>query len=892
MKKLLSLVLFGFMFASFINAQTGIKGRVVNDYGEGLVGATIHDKTSDKVAQSDFDGNFSLNLTSGEHQIEVFFVSYETMEMTVDLADGQIKDLGHLVMTSSAIGIDAIKIVADRAKERETPVAFSDVNKKDIDQQLGSRDIPLIMNVTPSVYATAQGGGAGDSRMNVRGFNQTNVSIMINGVPVNDMENGWVYWSNWDGLADATSSIQMQRGMSAVNLATPSIGGTMNIITSPAELKAGGTVKFEYGSGNFMKTTLAANSGLIKDKFALSAAVVRKVGNGVIDKTWTDAWAYYFGASYQISKRQRLEFFAMGAPQRHGQNSYMQNVAAYSTDYANTVGATDAASNITQATSGRLYNENWNVVDATYTGQQYWNGKTHDRYSSTFINERENYYHKPLVNLNWYSQWSDKVRQSTVIYYSGGSGGGSGTLGSIKWDYTQPSRAVDFNATIANNTVSDTAKGILRNSVNNQWLVGALSRINIHFSDKFKASVGIDLRTAQIFHFREVRDLLGGQFYFYNKNEFESGAEYNKVIGDKVDYNFTNTIDWMGYFAQVEYSGEKITAYGTFGNSYIKYSYVNHFKKDLNDPTKELSSNTDFMMGYQLKGGLAYRPTKQIKLFANLGYISKAPIFDNVIDDVSATVAVNPQNEIFQAIEGGIAYKTLNNMFDISANYYWTKWLNKAQNVGVINQDGSEGFFFIQGMNELHSGFELEANILPIKYVGLGFAGSIGNWYYLNDVTGTYKDYTGGTGTDITYNYYVKGLKVGDAPQTQYAVMLKLFPVKGLRLQADFRYYDKYYANWSPFNRTDPTDLAQVWKTPSYFLLDGHVSYDFTIAGKYGISVFGHLFNILDAMYIQDALDNSPYNAYPFRAKTHDANSAEVFLGLPRTFNAGISFKF
>ena len=77
--------------------------------------------------------------------------------------------------------------------------------------RLGSQDIPLAMNLVPSVYATNQGGGAGDARINVRGFNQRNIAIMINGIPVNDMENGWVYWSNWDGMADVTSSIQMQK---------------------------------------------------------------------------------------------------------------------------------------------------------------------------------------------------------------------------------------------------------------------------------------------------------------------------------------------------------------------------------------------------------------------------------------------------------------------------------------------------------------------------------------------------------------------------------------------------------------------------------------------------------------------------------------------------------
>jgi len=801
MKKLLTLVLFGFMFVSMLNAQTGIKGTIVNEYGEPLVGATIHDKTSDKAVQTDFDGNFELKVKAGEHQIEVIFVSFTTLDLTVNVVDGQMNNIGQKVMESSAIGIDAIKIMADRAKERETPVAFSDISKKDIDQQLGSRDIPLVMNVTPSVYATAQGGGAGDARINVRGFNQRNVAIMINGVPVNDMENGWVYWSNWDGLADATSSIQMQRGMSAVNLATPSVGGTMNIITSPAELDAGGSVKFEYGSGNFMKTTLSGNSGLINDKFAFSAAVVRKTGTGVVDATWTNAWAYYFGASYKINKKNRLELFAMGAPQRHGQNLYRQNVAAYDNAYASSIGADLASADGAVPEAGRAWNENWNTVSPSYTGQQWFMGKAHDRIDPNMINERENFYHKPLVNLNLYSQWTQKVRQSTVLYYSGGNGGGSGTLGSLEWDYSGPSRRVDWDATIAENSVNDTAYGILRNSVNEQWTLGALSRVDIHFNDDFKAAAGIDLRTAKIFHYREVRDLLGGQFYYFDGNEFESGDQYNKVLGDKVYYNFTNTVNWLGYFLQTEYSGDKITAYGTFGNSFTKYSYVNHFKKDATDATKELTAETAFMMGYQLKGGVAYRPMKQIKIFANLGYISKAPIFDNVINDRDATIATDPQNEIFQAIEGGIVYKTLNNVLTVSANYYFTKWMNRTLNIGVVNQDGSEGYIFVNGMNQLHRGYELEAHVRPAKFVGFGLIGSIGNWVYLNDVNGTYKDYSSGSEAEETYNFYVRGLKVGDAPQTQYAAVIKFFPIKGLRIQIDGRYYGNYYSDWDPCSR-------------------------------------------------------------------------------------------
>ena len=84
----------------------------------------------------------------------------------------------------------------------KTPVAYTTVSKEEMEIRLGSQDIPMSLNMTPSVYDTGQGGGAGDARINVRGFNQRNVAVMINGVPQNDMENGWVYWSNWDGVGD------------------------------------------------------------------------------------------------------------------------------------------------------------------------------------------------------------------------------------------------------------------------------------------------------------------------------------------------------------------------------------------------------------------------------------------------------------------------------------------------------------------------------------------------------------------------------------------------------------------------------------------------------------------------------------------------------------------
>ena len=872
------------LFSTATFAQGYVKGVIKDaDTKETLVGATIAIQGTTTGTISEVNGDFKLQSPKGAQTIEISFVGYDTKVFEVNVADGKTKNLGIILLEAKFFGLTGINIVADRAKERETPVAFTTMKAAQIEKQLGSQDIPLVMNMTPSVYATMQGGGAGDARINVRGFNQRNVAIMINGVPVNDMENGWVYWSNWDGVGDATSSIQMQRGLSAVNLATPSIGGTMNIITNPAAMDAGVKIKQEFGSGKFLKTTIFGNTGLIDGKYAFSAGVVKKSGVGQIDKTWTDAYAYYVGASWNVNKNNRLEFYAVGAPQRHGQNLYKQNIAAYSHSFAEGLDDYDPAAldDYAEAESGHMYNENWGPVSNSYTGQQWWNGKTHDRFNEDYINERENYFHKPLINLNWYKQWSEKLTQYTIVYYSGGTGGGTGTYGKVKWDYSGPSRFVDFDATIANN--ADTAFGILRNSCNNQWTVGAISKFNYKVSDKFKLNWGIDWRTASIDHFREVRDLLGGQFFVDTKDQF--ATDNNKVLGDKIAYNNTNTVDWLGGYLQGEYKTGNFSAYGMAGYSMIKYSFTNHFKKDVDG--NEVFIESDWITGVQVKGGASYNIDERFTVFANAGYVTKVPIFDNVIDDYNSVASDNPENEKFTSLETGIQYVSYNKKLVFKGNYYYTLWTDRARSMGVTNEDGTEGIVFLKGMDQLHTGFEMEAKYKPIKFVQFDAVVSLGNWNYTSDVEGTYKNYDGQQ-TEETYHYYVKDLKVGDAPQTQFVFAASLFPVKGLQIQGIARHYRNNHADWDPFSRTDdPGDeLIQSWIAPTYTVIDLHASYNLPLELKsFSFQLFAHVFNLTDAIYIQDAVDNSRYNGFD---GDHDADDAEVFFGLPRSVNAGL----
>ena len=886
---------------------------VVNSEGKPLAGANVVVDGTDKGGVTDDSGKYTIDVgAAGTYTLTASFIGYSSLTAQVEVND--IVGTLNFSLEEDVLTMSALEVLASRA-DQKTPVAYTTVSKEDMELRLGSQDIPMALNTTPSVYATGQGGGAGDARINVRGFNQRNVAVMINGVPQNDMENGWVYWSNWDGVADAAQSIQMQRGLSAVNLATPSIGGTMNIITDPASHEKGGKFKQEVGEGGFLKSTINYNSGLINDKLAVSGTIVRKTGDGFIDGTWTDAWAYYLGTSYAVSDDQRFELYAIGAPQRHGQNLYKQNIATYSQELAGDVDGYDvtafAEGEKFEHEAGRFFNQNWAPVDPSYTGQQYWymyGARTTDRYNSNLLNERENFFHKPLVNLNHFYDINDEIRLSSVLYWSGGSGGGTGTYGSVKrfpaiegnnWWASSP-WTWDWNGEIAENSANidsawsdseNRSTGILRNSINRQNTYGLISKLNYDVSEDLELQVGIDWRTAGIEHAREVRDLLGGDYYVDFADD--NAPDGKKVgLGDIIAYHNETTVDWLGAFIQGKYDIQKFNLYGMGGVSTIGYTYLDHFAVDA-DVVK-----ADNITTFQVKGGGVFNLDDRMSAFVNGGYVEKPPILDNVIA-YDGTVASNPDNEKFNSFEVGGKYAS--DLLLVKGSFYNTQWKDRNLTKSVTTGQGDSGdtdIIYLKGVNQSHTGFEIESKVALHDMVDLTLVYSKGDWFFDGDAIGDYQEMEYNEDGQVVgqmttqYTYALDKLKVGDMPQTAYVGGLTLKPIKGLSIQGLYKMYDDNYADWSPDAREvdGEEDRAQVWQAPGYSKLDLHFAYELPEVAGLDLTLTGHLFNALDDVYVQDAVDNSKYNGYG--DKLHLAHNAEVFLGTPRHFNLGLTVNF
>jgi hypothetical protein len=383
----------------------------------------------------------------------------------------------------------------------------------------------------------------------------------------------------------------------------------------------------------------------------------------------------------------------------------------------------------------------------------------------------------------------------------------------------------------------------------------------------------------------------------YDKNYSDDNAEDGKVVrlGDIIAYHNDTTVDWLGGFAQFNYNTDKMNLYGMGGLSSIEYTYQDHFTVE-NEVIE-----ADPISAYQVKAGVMYNINPDINVFFNTGLVEKAPIMDNVIY-YDGTVASDPTNEKFLHNEFGVNYRL--GKLGINASAYNTDWQDRNLTKSVTTGQGSSGdtdVIFLTGVDQKHSGVELETNYMVNDMLDLMFVASFGNWKFNGDANGNYQETEYNSDgqaigfTTTEYAYALDGLYVGDMPQTSYVLGVTLKPVKGLMVQAIHKTYDKNYSDWSPSARefdgtNDDADRAQVWEAPGYSKLDLHMSYKLPKVKGLDMTLNGHIFNVLDEVFVQDAVDNSQYNGYG--SKQHLPHNAEVFLGTPRYANIGLTINF
>jgi len=829
----------------FGQQATEIKGKVVDSGGESIVGANIYLEGTTIGTVADLEGNFTLTTRSqGTRTLVISFVGMLTVEREVELTGSDI-DLGTIVMESDAIGLAEVSVFANIAIDRKTPVPVANIKPAYIEERLGMQEFPEILKSTPGIYATKAGGAFGDSRVNIRGFNSRNTAVMINGVPVNDMENGWVYWSNWAGLSEVTRTMQVQRGLGAAKIALPSLGGTINILTKTTDAEPGGNLYYAVGNDGYTKLGFTLSSGLTDNNWATTISIAKSSGDGIVDGTQFESYSYYLNISKLVNNSHRLAFSLFGAPQWHGQRSTSMFISTYKDPTINSI----------------YYNSDWG----------YKNGEVF------YI--RKNYYHKPMAILNHFWDVNEKLNISTAAYLSLGTGGGTGGLGVNKFydpDYlreNQPDidRIVDEN--IANGAGG--SETILRSSRNDHFWTGLLTNAT-YTMDWLTLTGGIDLRHYKGMHFREVIDLLGGDYYLDNGDI--NNPNNPATVGDKIDYWDDGIVGWQGVFGQGEAVFGDLTAFvaGAFSNK--QYSRVEYFL-ETNDGSGALSEKYNFP-GFSVKGGANYNLTEAHNFFLNAGYFQNQPDFRTVFYNYTNDANADAPNEKVMSFELGYGFRS--SFISANVNAYYTTWKDKARVIGY-EDNGIERFANLEGINAMHKGIELDFTSRPVSKLTISGMASLGDWKWMNDIIDA-RFYDDSQNLIATQSVYIADVHVGDAAQITGALNLSYELLAGLKFGVDFTYYDKLFAYFDPEGRTsEPADgeNPDAWELPSYSLVDAFLRYRFDF-GPYRATLVGNINNLFDTEYISDARDGG----------SHSWTDAEVYYGWGRSWMVSLKIDF
>ena len=819
---------------------------------------------------------------------KLFFVALLLMGTTIyaqeSSEDMDLEELEEVLLVGGG--------VIDLAEDRKTPVAVSTITGEEIQKKIGTQDITMTLANTPSIYVAGQSGAFGDTRIAVRGFGQDNTAFMLNGQPINGMEDGKMYWSNWSGMNDIANVVQIQRGLGASKLAISSVGGTVNFVMRSTSKQQGGFAYAGFANDNYLKTTFSYDTGENDNGWSTSFLLTHWQGDGYAEGTFGQGQTYFFSLGYKMNDKHNFNFLMTGAPQWHDQN-FTKSIATY-------------------LDKGRKYNNNYGY------------------YGDRYLTERRNFYHKPVFNLNWDYKIDDKSSLSTVLYASTGNGGGTGGRGQrIRTDEGY----IDYDAIYAYNLSTSGAGGnyaaeggyVTRASMNMHNWLGAVSNYETQLSDNLTFNVGVDLRTYYGEHFRIVENFHGltswqenirlrdqnnnhqtyGTYGTYKyvvatesmgANPWE--ATFNNFDEDqKIAYSNDERISYGGLFTQLEYVNDDFSAFFQGSVSQTMYQRWDHYQyadQSLIDGTSSqwtgealpdgitdgVKSEKADNFGYNAKAGVGFGVGENGQAYVNAGYYSRAPYFDNIYLNYTNQINPNTSNETIIGLEAGYVYEVPN--FSARVDLYRTSWADRVTSSFYVDDDVV--FYNIsEGVTQLHQGVEVSFSAKPqedVPYTLKGFL-SVGDWIYEGDAITRLQDEDQNVISTETVD--VDGGKVGDAAQFSAGLGLDVDLAERFSFDSDIRFYDDLYANVGA--------VKENLELPSYHVVDMGLSYKmFVNDGTLDIRL--NVNNVFDNVYISEL--RSAIAAGEGTGVLYDGidTANQGYFGLGRTWNVGLRYNF
>ncbi len=822
-----------------------------------------------------------------------------------------------LLMFFVIIAVSQTDTTLIKKEARNVPVVS--ISDAELENDEDMQDISGLLSSSNDIFVSTAGYTFGRARFRIRGLNTENTSVLINGISMNNIESGRVFWSVWGGLNDVTRNKDIKTGITSSKLCFGGIGGITNIITRASSYRKG--MKLTYSSSNRSyknRVMYSLSTGMMDNNWALTFSSSRRWANeGYIKGTFYNAYSFFLSLEKKFSDSHSFGLIAFTTPNERGKQG------------ASTQEAYDLAGT-------NFYNPYWGFQ----------NGEVR--------NSRVSYYETPMVIGTHYWTIDNSSKLTSSVSYSYGIGGSTAldwghaedprpdyyrNLPSFyegdgdEYDYsraisrwsTEAGRQVNWdyfyfanrknlrtitnaNGIEGNTFTGNEAKFRIEERRNDHSHLGFNSIYNKNVNEHFDISGGVNLSWFQGYHFKILNDLLGADFmvdidkYSSDSTAMQSDLRTpNRIItkGDRFGYDYTLNVNKYEVFGQSEFTYNMIDFYIAASLSKTTFWRTGEMQNGkFQDSSLGDSEKQDFT-DLGLKGGITYKIDGRNFITANAAYITRAPYVRN------AYVSPRTRDDIIKDLKsekitsGDISYIFRAPFLKSRLTFYYAEFTDQTWVRGIFFDDIHVfGNYILTGLSTRNMGMELGLEAKASSTLTLTGVASLGQFIYSSNPNASISQDDNAELVLENQTIYFDKRPQGGMPQTAISLGAKYFSPKYWFAGISWNYYDETYLTMFPGRRTSEAvaglDIdSPLWneilvqeKLPDKFTFDLFVGKSWKI-NKYYISASLSVNNLLDN---KDIISNG-YEQYRFTSEDVDKFPPKYYYMYGRTYFLNVSFR-
>lgn len=695
--------------------------------------------------------------------------------------------------------------------ENDIEIPSVTLSTNDFDDNEENQDVYSLLQASQDIFVNTAGYTFGAARFNIRGYDSENTDVYFNGIQMNDIESGRVFWSIWGGLNDATRNKQYVNGLNQSDFCFGGIGGSAYINARASEIRKGTKANYAISNRSYRnRFMLTHSSGLMDNGWAYTVSASRRwAQEGYKEATFYDAYAYFASVEKKLNPKHSLGLVAFGSPSERGK-------------------------------AGGSTQEAYDLLDDNYYNP-YWGLQNGEKRNSRIARS-----HKPNIILSHYFTPGKKTKVTSSLAYSFGKYGNT----ALDWyktrdprpDYYRylPSYTSDANlipitseAFIANsqldwdyfykiNSESNTIDGkrskyIIEERRTDYSESNANILINHNLSELISIDGGVNVSIYKGRYYKLIDDLLGGDYYIdidkFAERDFPTLADFYQndlnnpdkhvKVGDVFGYDYDLNRQNYGGWGQVSANLSKFDFFGAFNLSQTTFWRTGHMKNGKFADNSYGDSEKQNFFNYGTKGGVTYKITGRHYLYAEGAYMTKAPYLRNayVSPRTRDYVVDNLKNETIYSVEGGYHLRSPRVVARFTA--YYTKFEDQTRIRSFYN-DLYSSFtnHILTGIDKQNTGIEFGSEIKVTSTISTTLVAAMGENIYTNRPTAVIvQDNDASLAADPKI-VYQKNFYIANGPQNAYSVGVKYNNPNYWFVNVSANYFSGSYLDFNPERRT------------------------------------------------------------------------------------------